>query len=83
MALVRSASRTRFSEIDDLVLPLASHLIRPDPVAVLNEQVVIACVVGEDGSLYVCTTAQVTPAECLKIAALEFSMLFFLLDLCR
>ena len=30
------------------------------------DQIVVACALGDDGSLYVCTTAHLTPAECME-----------------
>ncbi len=41
------------------------------------DQAVIACAVGDDGSLYVCTTAHLTPSECLKYRSARIDRVVF------
>lgn len=41
------------------------------------DQAVIACEVAEDGSLYVCTTAHLTPAECIKYQSARIERVIF------
>lgn len=41
------------------------------------DQTVIACAVADDGSVYVCTTAHLTPSECLKYRSARIERVVF------